>query len=196
MSFTGAARELGLTQSAVSQQIKGLEGYLEIPLFYRKTRVLELTEAGRGYLPTVQEAFATLSSGTRNLMGPDREQVLKVQSNLGFSTFWLAPRLPKLFGLHLWLKLNIFTAIWGPEKTAATADVEIRLGVTPGKDVKAEKLQQEKYFPVCAADMDVSEEDIPNNYLYDCRGLNGTWDNRGGGVRFAFCEFQCIRYRL
>ena len=61
LSFTGAAGELGMTQSAVSQQIKALENHLRRPLFLRQVRRLELTEAGRGYLPVVQEAFATLA---------------------------------------------------------------------------------------------------------------------------------------
>ena len=61
LSFTGAARELHMTQSAVSQQIKSLENFLGKPLFLRRPRALELTDAAENYLPTVQEAFATLA---------------------------------------------------------------------------------------------------------------------------------------
>eukprot|EP01041_Mallomonas_annulata_P026278 gene26278-47543_t len=61
LSFTAAAQELNMTQSAVSQQIKSLESALGRLLFVRRVRGLELTDEGRGYLPTVQAAFAMLA---------------------------------------------------------------------------------------------------------------------------------------
>ena len=57
LSFTGAAGELNMTQSAVSQQIKALEGHLGHRLFERRVRALALTTLGRNYLPVVQEAY-------------------------------------------------------------------------------------------------------------------------------------------
>ncbi|MCP5072541.1 MAG: LysR family transcriptional regulator [Rhodobacteraceae bacterium] len=176
LSFTGAAGELGVTQSAVSQQIKSLEGYLGKPLFFRRTRVLEITEAGRSYLPAVQEAFAGLSAGARNLRGHDREQVLQVQTNLSFAVFWLTPRLPDLFNKHPWMKVNISTALWDPERTAASSDVEIRFGLTPGQGVRAEKLVDEVYFPIAAPGTDISEAEIPSTTLFDCAGMRSNWD--------------------
>ena len=69
LSFTAAAQELNMTQSAVSQQIKSLESALGRLLFVRRVRGLELTDEGRGYLPTVQAAFAMLEEGTSVLTG-------------------------------------------------------------------------------------------------------------------------------
>ena len=65
LSFTLAASELNLTQSAVSQHVRSLESFLGRDLFLRKTRAIELTEAGANYLPVVREAFQMLASGTR-----------------------------------------------------------------------------------------------------------------------------------
>ena len=70
LSFTAAAGELNMTQSAVSQQIKSLEGFLGRPLFYRLSRRLELTEAGNLYLPWVQDSFRVLTQGTEAVLGP------------------------------------------------------------------------------------------------------------------------------
>ncbi|MCP5087131.1 MAG: LysR family transcriptional regulator [Rhodobacteraceae bacterium] len=176
LSFTGAAGELGMTQSAISQQIKNLEGFLGKPLFFRRTRVLEITEAGRSYLPVVQEAFAGLSAGTTNLRGKDREQVLQVQSNLSFAVFWLAPRLPDLFKLHPWLKLNISTALWDPERTAASSDVEIRFGMAPDVSVPSDRLVEDAYFPVAAPGTAISEAEFASATLFDCIGLKSNWD--------------------
>ncbi len=195
LSFTGAAAELGMTQSAVSQQIKNLEGFLGKPLFYRRTRVLEITEAGRGYLPVVQTAFAGLSVGTRNLRGHNREQVLQVQSNLSFAVFWLTPRLPDLFARYPWLRVNISTALWDPEKTAASADVEIRFGLPLAEGVPAHKLVEDEYFPIAAPGFEIDERDFAANTLFDCAGLTCNWDTwltsrglplpQGRGVTYA-----------
>src|SRR6476620_3662182 len=85
LSFTNAAAELHITQSAVSQQIRALETYCGRPLFRRRSRILELTEAGRDLLPVVQDAFSRLSAGTRALSGADIGRRVNVQSNLSFS---------------------------------------------------------------------------------------------------------------
>lgn len=62
-SFTKAADELGMTQSAASHQIKLLEERAGTPLFVRKTRQIELTEAGARLAPEASSAFATLADG-------------------------------------------------------------------------------------------------------------------------------------
>ena len=93
LSFTSAAADLNMTQSAVSQQIKSLEQHLGRTLFIRRTRSIELTDAGLSYLPVVQEAFEVLATGTRMMTGGDHGKILSIQCNLAFSVFWLAPRL-------------------------------------------------------------------------------------------------------
>ena len=90
LSFTSAAADLNMTQSAVSQQIKNLEHYLGRTLFIRRTRSIVMTDAGYAYLPVVQEAFETLATGTRMMTGGDRGAILSVQCNIAFSVFWLS----------------------------------------------------------------------------------------------------------
>lgn len=97
LSFTRAASELNLTQSAVSQHVRSLESFLNRALFLRKTRALELTEDGGNYLPVVREAFDLLASGTQAFIGADRGRSMVLQCNLAFSVFWLAPRLARLY---------------------------------------------------------------------------------------------------
>ena len=128
LSFTRAAEELHMTQSAVSQQIKSLENYLRRDLFIRKPRALQLTEAGRSYLPIVQEAFVTLGKGTRALTGGSRTrgQTLNLQCNMAFSTFWLAPRMSSLLAQYPWMTVNVVNVLWHPEQSASASDLEIR----------------------------------------------------------------------
>lgn len=152
LSFTGAARDLNMTQSAVSQQIKALENHLGRSLFVRRTRALQLTEAGLNYLPTVQEAFSTLAAGTRALVGGDRGRNLSVQSNLAFSVFWLTPRLPRLYEQHPWLTLNITTTLWDMVEGIATPDVEIRFG-RDLSGARVTRLFDDTCFAVCSREI-------------------------------------------
>ena len=192
LSFTGAAGELGMTQSAVSQQIKNLEGYLGTPLFYRRTRVLEMTEAGRQYLPVVQEAFAGLTAATRSLRGSDQDTVLQVQSNMSFAIFWLAPRLPRLFAQHPWLNVLISTALWDPERTAAMADVEIRYTINPPNE--ARRLIQDTAFPVCRPDMGVSADTLFDHHFFDCNGLSANWERWCGSIGLQMPAGKPVTY--
>lgn len=174
LSFTGAARDLNMTQSAVSQQIKSLEAYMGRPLFFRHARSLELTQTGQSYLPVVREAFRTLSHGTRALTGND-SHILQVQSNLSFSVHWLAPRLAEFYAAHPDVQIAITTDLWEPQDIARGADVEIRFSLRPSDQVYAERLATDMYYPVCAPNYSVTLETLERQPLYDCSNMMGTW---------------------
>lgn len=171
LSFTGAAKELNMTQSAVSQHIKNLEHYMGRPLFVRRTRSLSLTEAGESYLPVVQEAFATLSSGARALIGYDRGQVLSLQCNLAFSTFWLAPRLGELTAKFPWMTINMTTSLW--ERQDDGADADIRFGRILRNDPNARFLSGGEAYPVAAPGW---AGEWTEATLFDCSGVVTNWD--------------------
>ncbi|MCL6283565.1 LysR substrate-binding domain-containing protein [Ruegeria sp. 2012CJ41-6] len=174
LSFTGAARDLNMTQSAVSQQIKSLEGYLGQPLFHRRPRALELTEAGITYLPVVREAFRTLLQGTRAVTG-DQHNTVQVQSNITFAANWLAPRLPDFRARHPQVRLNIFTELWEPREMAEGASVEIRYSLRPADTVRTELLRTDHYYPVCAPGYPVTLDTLADQPLYDCSNLLSNW---------------------
>ncbi|NCG38880.1 MAG: LysR family transcriptional regulator, partial [Actinobacteria bacterium] len=85
LSFTQAGHELHLTQSAISQQIRALEAHVGRPLFVRRPRSLDLTEAGRAYIPIVQRTLDALAVGTQSVFGRHDELHLTVQVNLSFA---------------------------------------------------------------------------------------------------------------
>ena len=70
-NLTRAAEELGVTQGAVSQQVKALEATLGIKLFVRERQRLVITEAGREYLAVVRDALDRIAVGTERLVAPD-----------------------------------------------------------------------------------------------------------------------------
>nr|WP_299960793.1 LysR substrate-binding domain-containing protein [uncultured Roseobacter sp.] len=174
LSFTGAARDLNMTQSAVSQQIKSLEGFLGRPLFHRRPRALELTQTGISYLPVVRDAFRTLAHGTRALTRNESD-VLQVQSNLTFAIHWLAPRLIRFRARHPEVQINIVTELWEPRDMADGADVEIRFSLRPSDRVHAEVLLTDHYYPVCAPGYPVTLQTLADQPLYDCANMMGTW---------------------
>ena len=174
LSFTGAARDLNMTQSAVSQQIKSLEAFLGRPLFYRRVRALELTQTGISYLPVVRDAFRTLAHGTRALTRSESD-VLNVQSNLTFAIHWLAPRLADFRRNHPGVVLNITTELWEPRTFAEGADVEIRYSLRPSDQVYAELLTTDHYYPVCHPAYPADLETLADQPVCDCSNMMGTW---------------------
>ena len=176
LSFTAAAGELNMTQSAVSQQIKSLETHLGQPLFFRRPRALELTGMGLNYVPVVREAFQTLSRGTRMLVDGGIANELHVQTNLTFANCWLAPRLPRLYAQYPDMHLHISTAIWDPMERVEEADIEIRFLISPEVDLSAERLTWDMFYPVCAPDYKVDLNRIDQHRLFYCTAMMTTWD--------------------
>src|SRR5690606_31588803 len=93
MSFTKAADELAVTPGAVSQQIRTLEEHIGMPLFRRRNRSLQLTEAGEACFPYVRDGFDRLAEGVERLTDNGRDKVLTVSVAPSFASKWLVPRL-------------------------------------------------------------------------------------------------------
>ena len=93
LSFTKAADELSLTQSAVSRQIAALESHFETALFRRLHRALLLTEDGQTLHRAVAEVLARLSEVSGELRREGRHKTVVVTTTPGFAGLWLIPRL-------------------------------------------------------------------------------------------------------
>lgn len=185
LSFTAAAAELNMTQSAVSQQIKSLESHLRQPLFYRRPRALELTVMGMNYVPVVREAFQTLSRGTRMLMDGGTSKALHVEANVTFTTQWLAPRLPRLYARHPDMHLHITTSIWDQMERAEDPDIEFRFLMSQDADPAAERLTWDRFYPVCAPDYRVTLAEIENHRLFYTTAMMATWDIWAEGMELG-----------
>ncbi|HEX8191508.1 MAG TPA: LysR substrate-binding domain-containing protein [Allosphingosinicella sp.] len=91
-NFTRAAAELGMTQAAVSYQIRILEERLGVPLFLRSRQRVSLSDAGRRAAPLVARAFDTLEDAFGQMVAED-ESVLTISTTQTFASNWIAPRL-------------------------------------------------------------------------------------------------------
>lgn len=124
--FSAAARELGLTQVAVSQQIKSLETKLGHDLFVRHPKKVQLTEAGKSYLPSVREALEKLSHATYGLFGSDTNQTIVVRASIAVLS-WLTPSLYCFRQQHPNIKLKFVTSIWPDPIDTQKVDIDIVL---------------------------------------------------------------------
>jgi len=179
LSFTDAARELHMTQSAVSQQVKALENYLGKTFFIRKARSLELTVDAQNYLPTVEAAFKLLYEGTQGLLGVDHDHLLEVRSNLAFTVFWLTPRLADLFEQYPWINLNVATTIWTASPATPYASVEVRFDSVLSEGLSIEPLAKDEFYPVCSPQLAKQikvPEDLLQHRLIDVSGIIEGWD--------------------
>jgi LysR family glycine cleavage system transcriptional activator len=100
LSFTKAAAELFLTQSAVSRQIQALEEFLGLPLFERRHKALALTGAGEAYYRSVAQTLEQLREATRRLRETRTGHVLTVTTTISFAALWLVPRLTRFRKEH------------------------------------------------------------------------------------------------
>jgi len=148
-NFTRAAEELGMTQAAVSYQIKLLESRLGAPLFLRLARHVELTDAGRRLAPQVSEAFDALRHAFAGV-GTDTGRVLSISAANTFASNWLAPRLGEFQLARPDLAVRVEASARLVDFAREEVDVGIRSGrgVWPG--VRAHRLFAFNFAPLCA----------------------------------------------
>ena len=148
-SFTAAAIELNLTQSAVSHQVRSLEKYLGVTLFERLPRNLRLTEVGSAYLPPLRRSFDDLAAATAGLFGPIGRKTLVVRAPVSFAGLWLAPRLSSFVTRHPQISLRITSAVWAHSQVDEATDIDIRFGDGVWAGYHAELLKNYGAVAVC-----------------------------------------------
>src|SRR6056297_603677 len=149
-SFSLAAEELAVSQSAISHQIKQLETYLGERLFWRSGRTLTLTDEGRQYLDGVGSALLQIERVSEQLLGHE-ESRLRLSAFSSFAVRWLVPRLPDLQRQHPQLDLSLEMSSENPLLSDRVADCFITIKPT-SPAFSYELLYTERLFPVCSQD--------------------------------------------
>ncbi|NVK12605.1 MAG: LysR family transcriptional regulator [Rhodobacteraceae bacterium] len=127
-NFTGAAETLGLTQSAVSQKIKGLETELGIALFRREHRGVSLTNEGGRLLNVVRPAMTQMGNSVSSLMERKSRPRVRISADFAFSSFWLLPRLSHLRAeLGDEIEIQILAAQVPPDDYGDDCDIKIHV---------------------------------------------------------------------
>src|ERR1700748_3108270 len=150
LSFTLAASELNVTQTAISHQIRRLEEELGIRLFIRKNRALALTPQARDYLPGVRAAFNDLRLATDRLLRKEDDKVLTVSTLASLAAKWLLPRLTAFQEAHPGIDVRITTSSTLVDFKNGNVDAAIRYGRGNWPGLRAEWLMADELFPVCS----------------------------------------------
>ncbi|WP_291730483.1 LysR substrate-binding domain-containing protein [Leisingera sp. F5] len=151
LSFTVAAQELGLTQTAVSLHVRSLEAELGCKLFTRAARRLALTEMGKAYAYSLRQALGDMAFSTASLFGAETGQMLTVRVQMSTAGLWLAPRLPEFAKRHPGISVRLVSNIWARSEAPEQVDVELRFGSGGWDGVATRKISAERLVPVCAA---------------------------------------------
>jgi LysR family glycine cleavage system transcriptional activator len=150
LSFTQAAAELNVTQTAISHQIKRLEEELGVRLFIRQNRALALTPQAKEYLPGIRAAFNDLRLATDRLLRRDDDHVLTVSTLASLAAKWLLPRLTAFQESHPGIDVRITTSTALVDFRTGGVDAAIRYGRGQWPGLRADWLMADQLFPVCS----------------------------------------------
>jgi LysR family glycine cleavage system transcriptional activator len=148
--FTLAANELGVSQVAVSRKVRELELYLDVALFTRHHRRVEITREGKRLLLGLTQAFDDIHHAIGAVSRRGRSDVLSLQSYTTFSQRWLIPRLPMFQEAHPTIEVRLSSSLAPALFKDRNLDAAIRSGRGGWKDVGASKLTGLRLVPVCS----------------------------------------------
>ncbi|PHP19162.1 LysR family transcriptional regulator [Sphingobium sp. IP1] len=148
-NFTAAAQELGMTQAAVSYQVKLLEERLGISLFQRTGRKVALTEKGREIAPILTRAFDQMRQGFAALT-QDHSAVLSISCTNSFAHLWLAPRIGAFQMRHPNLAVRIMADDAVVDLARDGIDLAVRGGKGEWPGLEAKLLTHNRLVPMCS----------------------------------------------
>ncbi|MBL4908314.1 MAG: LysR family transcriptional regulator [Sneathiella sp.] len=178
-SFSAAARELNMTPSAISYQIKNLEDYFQSALFERRARGVSLTEIGRAYLPSVLKAFSDLSTSSVHMFNAAGKSSLSIRVALSFGTLWLAPRIGDFLNKYPHIDVQLHSSLWIESSGQQDCDLEIRYGDGNWQGMVSEKLIEEKIELIASPNLPNPPKTVSD--LVDCPlihilGVEDSWN--------------------
>lgn len=148
-SFSRAADELSITQSAVSHRLSQLEWLLGVPLLLRVGHSVSLTAQGRDFLPHVRLALESLQAGIKKL-GEPRQSTIRLSLAPALASKWLVQHLAAFQRMHPEINLDITVTSKMLNVRAGEVDVGLRFGKGDWDGLDAIKLIRTRIFPVCS----------------------------------------------
>jgi LysR family glycine cleavage system transcriptional activator len=152
-SVSRAADELGVTPSAVTQQIQTLETQLGVSLLTKVGRGVVLTEAGERYFESIDGSAEQIAEATNSIRGYRSVTTLTIRATPTLSNKWLLPRLGRFLGEHPDLEVRLDGTNEPTDFNREAVDLEIRHGDGKWPGLFVEGLVEEDFIPVCAASL-------------------------------------------
>ncbi len=148
--YRDAAESLGLTESAISHQVRRLEDFLRTPLIDRSGKRPKLTDIGRRYLQQIEPAMRQIQAATEALLPASGRSTVRLTLPPSFAATWLIPRLSAFEREHPEIDLQLNTTTRVVDLKGGQMDLAIRHGRGSWPDVEATYLLEETAMPVCA----------------------------------------------
>lgn len=174
LSFTAAAEEIGMTQSAVSQQVKSLESRLGVALFIRQARGLMITDDGRKLMPQVTSALETLGAAARSFETGSTQNLLTIATSVTVAQWFIAPQLASFTARHPEIRFRFLSTIWPDDFNTIRADVEIPFGSQKQFGQGAVLLEPSGLVAMKSPDLAGELENLP---LIEAVGTSSGWKN-------------------
>ncbi len=149
-SITKAGEELGLTQAAISKQIRQLEEDLGAPLFERRNRAIYLTDDGRELSRLVSSAFESIGAFSQDLRQKHKEGEVVLRAQLCEGLYWLMPRLSKFYQQHPDIQVRVSVSTKPIPEAEERFDLALQ---TSGRDTGTAKrlfTVSDEIFPICS----------------------------------------------
>jgi LysR family transcriptional regulator, glycine cleavage system transcriptional activator len=150
LSFTLAAEELFVTQSALSRQVKALEDALGVALFERRHRALTLTEAGAAFHRNVTQQLREIALAADSVRGHEREPGLTVSTTVSFAALWLIPRLASFRAAQPAVEVYVSADDRMVDLARGDVDIAVRYLADAGAPPGAARLFGERLLPVAS----------------------------------------------
>ena len=182
-SFTETARELNITQAAVSYQIRNLEQILGVELFNRHHNKLSPTSEAMHYLPHVQEALQSLSNGSEVLKRGKGTERLTVSVSQSLASRWLAHRILHFTATFLGCEVHLDATDDLIDFSKTDIDIAIRYAQSIDPSLDATLLSTDQVFPICSPNLKkdkatpLSMDDLTNHTLLHDEMTDVTWQN-------------------
>jgi len=193
LSMTRAAEELGLTQSAVSQQIRLLEHRFALRLFTRRPKGLELTDAGRRLLPQVSDSIDVLSQIVAQFDTDRGVQPLTIAASVSFARSFITPNLPGFLAQHPEAQLRLRSTLWPDDAARSQSDIDIRFAPAKRMPASAQQLCQDHVVAVSAPGLlppKPTWQDIRSAPRIEIVGTGQTWQRWSTGLSLTAPEGQ------
>ncbi len=180
-SFTLAGKELGVSQAAVSKQIRVLEDNVGVQLFQRMHRNIYLTEAGETLFAIISESLQKIASGFDQIIQGSEKEEIVLASTAPVSQLRIMPRLNRLVEVLPHARLRLATQMFVGDLRSPDADMEIRFGNGRWTEGESVLLFEEEVFPVCSPawlarnQTPQSLEDLASSGLLDSDATSEGW---------------------
>jgi LysR family transcriptional regulator, glycine cleavage system transcriptional activator len=157
-SFQRAAKELHVTASAVSHQIKALEKFLDVALFRRGGRQVQLTREGENYLVAVREGLKLIATATERIHATRAGGVLTLSVAPSFASPWLVPRLAGFQLDHPELEVRLTSSIDLVDFAKSDVDAAVRYGAGRWPGLNSCRLFSEELIPVASPQLRIGKK--------------------------------------